>query len=140
MVEIVGFRHCAYHGDVVPSERSNGRKVVLIVEDDDDLRAIFRNALRFGDFDVYEAVDGVDALRTIENVQPDLVVLDVGLPTLDGLSVWQELTAQPHTRHIPVIVVTGVEGFALPGGTVLRKPVSPYELVGAVRRFLQVET
>jgi DNA-binding response OmpR family regulator len=122
------------------SEGSHGRKVVLVVEDDDDLRGMFRHALRFGDFEVREAVDGVDALRTIEDAQPDLVVLDVGLPTLDGVSVWQELAAQPHTRHIPVIVVTGIDGFVLPHATVLRKPVSPYELVGAVRRFLRVET
>jgi DNA-binding response OmpR family regulator len=114
------------------------RDVVLVVEDDQDARAIFRHALRADGFDVREAEDGLAALRMIELCSPDLVVLDVRLPMLDGLSVREEIAAHAETRHIPVIIVTAfdIDRHRVNNARVMRKPVSPDDLVEAVRSQL----
>lgn len=112
--------------------------VILVVEDDPALRRMFRVALTFGGFRVQEAADGMEAIRRIDSDQPDLVVLDLGLPALDGLAVHQDISAQAHTRHIPVVIVTGsganLDHLDVP--CVLRKPITPDRLVEAVRSCL----
>ena len=80
---------------------------VLIVEDDADLRRIYRTALQFGGFEVLESADGIHALHLVEQRPPDLVVLDLILPTISGHIVQQEIAAEPHTRDIPIVIVTG---------------------------------
>ena len=82
-------------------------KRILIVEDNVDLHGMFRHALVLAGFDVVHAADGLAALRTIDNAPPDLVVLDLGLPTMSGVEVRQEMADRPHTRDILVIVITG---------------------------------
>ena len=114
-------------------------KRILVVEDDADLRRMFRTALSLSGFEVEEAGDGVDALRLIENRIPDLIVLDLVLRSLDGVSVRQELAAQAVTRHIPVVIVTGssIDTDSLAVACVLRKPVMPDELVRTVRHCIK---
>jgi two-component system OmpR family response regulator len=111
---------------------------VLIVEDDADVRRMFRAALAMAGYDTDEAGDGVDALRIVENRAPDLIVLDLVLRALDGVSVQQELAARTLTRQIPIVVVTGstIDTDALPVARVLRKPVRPDELVRTVKQCL----
>jgi CheY-like chemotaxis protein len=111
---------------------------ILVVEDNIDLRRMFRLALSFAGYHVEEAGDGIDALRLVENRTPDLVVLDLILHSLDGVSVQQELAAQPVTSQIPVVIVTGsnIDTDPLGAACVLRKPVMPDELVKTVRRCL----
>jgi CheY-like chemotaxis protein len=107
-------------------------KTILLVEDDDDLRQMFADALRFAGFKVQQASDGLEALRILENGSPDLIVLDLVLPGVDGLSVRDEILAHIETRDIPIVIVTGsAETFAhrLRGDCVLRKPVLPDKLV-----------
>ena len=108
---------------------------VLIVEDDVDLRRMFRQALTFVGFDVHQAGDGLEALELLDREVFDAVILDLGLPGLDGHVVSQELSAQAHTRQIPVIVVTGQPGphEELAVACVLRKPVSTERLIHTVR-------
>src|SRR5687768_13343351 len=106
-------------------------KRILVVEDNADLRRLFRTALSLAGFDVDDAADGLDALRIIESRVPDLVVLDLMLQTLDGMSVQQELAARAITRNIPIVVVTGssLEVSGVNVSCVLRKPVMPDQLV-----------
>jgi CheY-like chemotaxis protein len=113
-------------------------KTILIVDDDAELRALFRGALRFSGYDVREAADGYDALNVIEQYRPDLVVLDLGLPRLDGLAVQAEVTAQALTRHIPIVIITGEDRdlSGVKAACVLRKPVSTDQLLSAVQRCL----
>ena len=108
---------------------------ILIVEDDGDLRRMFRQMLSFGGYEVLEAGDGLNALRAIDAGPLDAVILDLGLPVLSGHVVRQELAAHAHTRQIPVIVVTGESGEhdRLEAACVLRKPVSPERLLHVVR-------
>src|SRR5205823_8847303 len=104
---------------------------ILIVEDNADLRRLFRTALSLAGYDVDEASDGVEALQHIENRQPDLVVLDLILRSLDGVSVQQELASRALTSRIPIVIVTGsqLDTDSMDVACVLRKPVMPDELV-----------
>jgi CheY-like chemotaxis protein len=114
------------------------RKRILIVEDDSDLRRMFRTALSLAGYDVDEAGDGLEALRIVEARAPDLVVLDLMLRALDGLSVQQELAARAITSHIPIVIVTAstlpLDGVDV--ACILRKPISPDELVRTVQHCL----
>jgi CheY-like chemotaxis protein len=113
-------------------------KRILVVDDDADLRRMFRMALTVAGYDVEEAGDGLDALQLVENNPPDLVVLDLVLRSLDGFSVQQELAARAVTRHIPIVIVTGsaLDTNALDVACVLRKPVMPDDLVRTVAQCL----
>jgi two-component system phosphate regulon response regulator PhoB len=116
------------------------RPTVLVVEDDPDLRALYRASLSVAGFAVIAAGNGIDALRQIDLGEPDLLVLDIGLPGLDGRDVQRELSAHADTRSIPIVVVTGGDTSELNEADfscVLRKPIDPAELVSAVRRCLQ---
>lgn len=97
-------------------------------------------ALRAAGYAVIAVEDGADALRQIEQTLPALVVLDLGLPRLDGRDVHSELKARSDTRHIPVIVVTGTnmsDAEARDFACILRKPCDPDQLVDAVEQCLR---
>jgi CheY-like chemotaxis protein len=116
-----------------------GRHTVLVVEDDPSLRRMYRTALGLAGFSVTEAEDGLHALHYLEQHPPDIVILDLMLPTVSGLVVQQEIAAHAHTRKIPVVIVTGsdmnLDGVDVP--CVLRKPVTPDKLVDVVQSCLQ---
>jgi len=115
------------------------QKRILIVEDNSDLRRMFKTALSLAGFDVDEAADGLEALRVVEERRPDLVVLDLVLRALDGLSVQQELAARAATANIPIVIVTGstIDTDNVEVACVLRKPVMPDELIRTVRQCLR---
>lgn len=102
------------------------------------MRRMYRVALGLGGFNVVEASDGLAALHFLDERLPDVVVLDLMLPTVSGLIVQQEIAAHAHTRDIPIVIVTGsdmcLDHVDVP--CVLRKPVSPDRLVDAVRSCL----
>lgn len=108
---------------------------ILIVEDDVDLRRMFRQALTLAGYDAIEAGDGMEALRVLDRELPDAVILDLGLPIVNGYVVRQEIAAQAHLRQIPVVVVTGlpVEHDSLDVFCVLQKPVSTERLIQTLR-------
>jgi CheY-like chemotaxis protein len=114
------------------------RKSILIVEDDEDLRRMFRHALSLAGYDVKDTGDGINALRLVELQRPDLILLDLGLPLLSGLNVQEEIAAHAHTRDIPVVIVTAsaspLDGVDV--ACILRKPVSPEEVVDVVTQCL----
>jgi DNA-binding response OmpR family regulator len=116
------------------------KTIVLIVEDDAELRRMFRTALALAGYDVHEAGDGYHALAFVEQHTPDLIVLDLGLPRLDGLSVQAEIAAHARTHSIPIVIVTGqpIDLDHVSVACVLRKPVRPTELIDTVKRCLLV--
>jgi CheY-like chemotaxis protein len=118
---------------------SSWRKI-LIVEDDSQLRELYRNALRTAGYVVIAVEDGADALRQIEHSMPALVVLDLALPRVDGRDVHRELQARPETRYIPVILVSGTDMANVDTkqfACVLRKPCDPDRLVDAVDQCMR---
>jgi Response regulator containing CheY-like receiver, AAA-type ATPase, and DNA-binding domains len=115
------------------------QRVVLIVEDDFGLRRMWRLALSFAGFEILEAGDGIEALYLVEQNRPDIVVLDLGLPKLDGISVVQEIAAHAYSRHIPIVVVTSStqDLTHIDVSCILRKPVTPETVEAAIRKCLQ---
>ena len=116
----------------------SSRRRILIVEDDEDLRSLFRISLTLAGYDVEEAGDGLEALRRIDSSPPDLVVLDLMLPFVGGAVVHQEIASHVFTRDIPVVIITGSgkDLSDLQVACVLRKPVMPQELVRTVASCL----
>jgi CheY-like chemotaxis protein len=114
------------------------RKTILIVDDDEDLRRLFRTSLTLAGYDVIEAGDGVEALQRVELLVPDLVILDLVLPGLPGAAVKQELAAQALTKNIPIVIVTGtyVDPADYDVACLLRKPITPDQLIQTVRSCL----
>jgi putative two-component system response regulator len=99
---------------------------------------MYRQALALEGFEVREARSGYEALRCLDSVRPDIIVLDLMLPGVDGLTVRQELADSAHTRNIPIVVVTGSPDHfpTLNVECVLKKPVQPDELARAVQKCL----
>ena len=91
--------------DDAKSKRPNAKRV-LLVEDEESLRRVMKDLLEREGFVVFEAVDGVVALDEVDRLAPDLVVLDLNLPRLDGYGVLSHLRARPATQRLPVIVLT----------------------------------
>jgi CheY-like chemotaxis protein len=79
---------------------------VLLVDDEDQLRRVMKDLLEREGYTIAEAADGVEALDQADRLAPDVIVLDLNLPTLDGYSVLSQLRSRPATREIPIIVLT----------------------------------
>jgi diguanylate cyclase (GGDEF)-like protein len=103
-------------GPIGSPDRSPGdeaeRPRVLVADDDSMLRLLMREALEQAGFVVVEAADGVRALEQFETSRPDLVLLDVEMPNLDGFAVCAALRAKPAAVHTPVVMVTGLDDLA----------------------------
>jgi DNA-binding response OmpR family regulator len=114
---------------------------LLIVDDDDDLRELISFALRQAGYLVVKAADGVEALRVFDAEEPDLVILDVNLPGLDGWEVCRRIRAEANT---PIMMLTvhsseedQVRGLDLGADDYLLKPFSPRTLLARVRALLR---
>ncbi len=116
---------------------------VLIIDDEPALRESLRTELEMAGYEVHEAPEGVGGLVQAARLLPDLIVLDVRMPGLDGYAVCTRLRANPATTGIPVIFLTGAEDEELSlrvreaGGTAcLTKPFRPHVLTATVRWVL----
>ncbi len=83
------------------------RPRVLVAEDHDDTRQLLRLLLERRGFDVLEAADGEEAVRLVETARPDLVLIDAGLPLLDGLAVTRRLRASGQAPRLPIVFLSG---------------------------------
>jgi DNA-binding response OmpR family regulator len=113
---------------------------VLVVEDDRELRELYANALTTAGYIVCAVEDGVDALRTVAERPPHLIVLDLALPRLGGHDVQRELASHAETRDIPIVVVTGTDVRRLSAtdfDCILQKPVDLDVLIASVDRCLR---
>jgi CheY-like chemotaxis protein len=119
------------------------RARVLLVEDYDDARELYALCLRSSGFDVVEAATGAEALALAHGTRPDLIVMDMLLPGIDGWQATAELKGDPRTRDIPIVALTAHvlreerERIASLGcDAFLAKPCLPPELIRTVRRLL----
>jgi DNA-binding response OmpR family regulator len=119
---------------------------LLIVDDDRNTREGYRTYLSGKGFEVRALDGGVDALEFAKSAAPDLVVLDLGLPDIDGWEVARRLKGDDETRAIPIIAFSGrsmqhEQVSALRAGcdVYLTKPCAPDKLLGAVRKLLGME-
>jgi len=118
--------------------------LVLVVEDYDDARAMYCAWLTIDGCRVAEAADGREAVERARQLVPDVIVMDLDLPVMDGRSALGALRADPRTEDLPVVVLSGDAGAASldPAGegwaAFVRKPCMPDGLVGAVRAVLEM--
>lgn len=118
-------------------------KVILVIEDQEDNRRIMRDLLTSKGYDVIEAVNGLDGVKTAETRRPDLILMDIQLPGIDGYEATRRIKANPETRKIPIIVVTSyalsgddVKAFQAGCDAYVAKPFSPRELLAKIRNYL----
>jgi two-component system phosphate regulon response regulator PhoB len=93
-------------GDGVRRQGRGGGTCVLLVEDEDQLRRVMKDLLEREGYVVAEARDGGQALDQVDRFAPDVIILDLNLPGLDGYSVLSQIRSRPATRDIPVMVLT----------------------------------
>jgi CheY-like chemotaxis protein len=119
-------------------------KTVLVVDDFDDNRQMYAEFLALSGFRTAQAVDGAEAITKTRELLPDIVVMDLSLPVIDGWEAIKCLKSDPRTRHIPVIALTGhaleghSEGGAREAGCdgFLTKPCLPEQLLDMVLTML----
>jgi two-component system cell cycle response regulator DivK len=121
-------------------------KRILVVEDQEDNRRIIRDLLMSVGFVLIEATDGEAGVRLAGTERPDLILMDVQLPLLDGHEATRRIKQDPELRHIPIIVVTsyalsGDDAKAMAAGAdaYVAKPFSPRQLLATIRKLLPEE-
>ncbi len=115
---------------------------LLVVDDEPNIRELLATSLRFAGFEVHAAADGHSALKLAKDVEPDLVVLDVMLPDLDGFAVTRRL--RERGQFVPVLFLTArddtadkVQGLTVGGDDYVTKPFSLEEVVARIRAVLR---
>ena len=119
------------------------RRRILLVEDHEDNRRIVRDLLTPAGYEVVEALTGNEGVAMAETHRPDLILMDIQLPGLDGYEVTRRIKADPALNDIPIIAVTsyalsGDEEKARAAGcdAYVTKPYSPRQLLMKIREFL----
>jgi two-component system, cell cycle response regulator DivK len=118
-------------------------KRILVIEDHEENRRLLRDLLTSVGYELIEAVTGEEGLTSAETQAPDLMLMDIQLPGIDGYEVTRRIKANPALRHIPIIAVTS---YALSGDDVkaaeagcdayVTKPFDPAELLTKIQEFL----
>ncbi|HJR03595.1 MAG TPA: response regulator [Methylomirabilota bacterium] len=122
-------------------------KRVLVIEDHEENRRIVRYLLASAGIDMLEALSGEQGVAMAEKERPDLILMDIQLPGLDGYEATRRIKGNPDLRHIPIIVVTSyalsgddVKAFAAGCDAYVTKPFVPRELLAKIREFLAKPT
>jgi two-component system cell cycle response regulator DivK len=118
-------------------------KRILVVEDQEDNRRIIRDLLMSAGFELIEATDGAAGVRLAEAERPDLILMDIQLPVLDGHEATRRIRQNAELRAIPIVVVTsyalsGDDAKAMAAGAnaYVAKPSSPRQLLATIRQLL----
>ncbi|HEX7232170.1 MAG TPA: response regulator [Candidatus Binatia bacterium] len=119
-------------------------KRILVVEDHEENRRLLRDLLTSFGYELTEAVTGEDGLIAAEAQPPDLILMDIQLPGIDGYETTRRIKANPVLRKIPVIAVTSyalsgddVKAFAAGCDAYVTKPFDPAELLDKIQEFLK---
>ena len=118
-------------------------KCILVVEDQEDNRQILRDLLTNAGYEMIEAENGEDAVASAQAMRPDLILMDIQLPILDGYEATRRIKADPDLKSIPIIVVTsyalsGDEDKARLAGCddYVAKPFSPRQLLAKIKEYV----
>ena len=118
-------------------------KRILVMEDEEDNRQIIRDVLAPTDYEITEAENGVEALAAVAKQRPDLILMGIHLPIMDGYTVTRRIKANPALRSIPIIAVTshaldGEEQISRSAGCddYVPEPYSPRQLLAKIRQYM----
>src|SRR5258708_16762237 len=121
-------------------------KRILTVEDQEDNRMIMRDVLSAAGYELIEAVNGEEGVNRAQSERPDLILMDIQMPVLDGYEATRQIKADPNLKATPIIAVTS---YALSGDQAkaraagcdgyVSKPFSPRELLARVREYLPAQ-
>ncbi len=125
---------------------SESGKLILLVEDNEDNRIVYSTILKHFGYEVVEALNGEDGINQARTLIPDLILMDISIPIIDGWQATQILKKDPTTKRIPIIALTahaltsdrekalevGCDGY-------LAKPCEPRAVVAEVQKFLEME-
>ncbi|MEE8553164.1 MAG: response regulator [Desulfobacterales bacterium] len=118
-------------------------KLILVIEDQEDNRRILRDLLTSIGYEVIEAVNGVEGVNSAGTYRPDLILMDIQLPGIDGYEATRQIKANPDLQKIPIIVVTSyalsgddVKAFEAGCDAYVSKPFSPRELLAKIHEYL----
>jgi two-component system, OmpR family, response regulator MtrA len=121
----------------------SGQRLILVADDDHDILALIKAVLERSGHEVVAVADGVEALASVRARRPDLAVLDITMPNVDGLEVLRRLRADAETTALPVVLLSAqaqeadVErGFATGASAYVKKPFSPRELAARIAELL----
>jgi len=122
-------------------EKSNRR--IMVVEDYDDTRMLLKQGLEMLGYSVLEASNGQEAVDIADRERPDLILMDLDLPILDGIAATQRIRQQEHMESVPIVAVTAyplsysrVKAFAKGCNEYMPKPIDMSELERVVNRYL----
>jgi two-component system, cell cycle response regulator DivK len=128
-------------------EDSRTSPLVLVVEDYQDAREMYVEYLRFSGFQVAEARNGLEALERAQTMLPDIILMDLALPRMDGWEATRRLKGDARTGHIPIVALTGhalaghAEGARQAGcDAFVTKPCLPDALVAEIKRLLEPQS
>lgn len=118
-------------------------KLILVIEDQEDNRRIMRDLFTSSGYKVIEAADGIAGVTAAETNRPDLILMDIQLPGIDGYEATKRIKSNPDLKEIPIIVVTSyalsgddVKAFEAGCDAYVAKPFSPRELLAQAKKFL----
>lgn len=127
----------------VPSPNLAIGKTILVADDEESMRKVLERRLVSWGFSVVMAQDGAEAVRLATTCQPHLILMDIMMPQLDGLSACRQLKDANTTRHIPIIMITAKESKSLAhdvsaagADDFLKKPYEPADLLSFIERAL----
>jgi len=119
-------------------------KKILVVDDEKDLLNLVKRILTREGFEVITASDGKEGLQKVYNEAPDLMILDINMPLMNGWAVCQKIREDPLYRHLPIMMLTvrrtkadQLKGLDLGGDEYMTKPFDPSELLARVKTLLQ---
>jgi two-component system, OmpR family, response regulator MtrA len=121
----------------------SGPRLILVADDDEDILALVKAVLERSGHEVVTVADGAEALATLHTRKPDLAVLDITMPQVDGLEVLRRLRADAETAALPVVLLSAQaqeadieRGFVTGASAYIKKPFSPRELATRVAQLL----
>ena len=125
----------------------NSQPLVLVVEDYQDAREMYAAYLSFSGYRVAEATNGIEAIEKTVELMPDIILMDLALPRMDGWEATRRLKENERTRHIPIVALTGhalaghAEGARQAGcDSFVTKPCLPDALLAEIQRMLSART
>jgi two-component system cell cycle response regulator DivK len=124
-------------------ETEKTKQTIMVVEDYDDTRVLLKHALEIKGYRVLEAVNGQEAIDIAEREQPDLILMDLDLPILDGIAATNQIRRQSRMEQVPIVAVTAyplsftrVKAFAKGCNEYMSKPIDLKELEEVIVRYL----